>query len=99
MYEIEYLQKALDDLDEIHFYTANDNLLAADKIVNDILDAVDRLKIFPFIGTVVADKISLSGDYRMMVFKPYLIIYRVIDTQIFIYRILHERRYRGAILN
>jgi len=97
MYSIEYLQKALDDLDEIHFYIASDNLLAADTIVNNILDAADRLEIFPLIGTIVTDKMGLRGDYRMMIIKPYLVICRVIYTQIFIYRILHERRYRSLL--
>jgi len=97
MYEIEYLQKASDDLDEIYFYISNDNPLAADKMVNSILDAVDKLKIFPLIGTIITDKISLRGDYRMMITKPYLVIYRVIDTRVIIYRVLHEKRYLGAL--
>jgi len=99
MYEIEYLQKSLDDLDEIHFYIANDSLLAADKTINSILDAVDRLEIFPLMGTVITGKISLSSDYRMMVIKPYLVVYKVVDMKVIVYRILHERRYRDAILS
>lgn len=98
MYKITYLQKALDDLDEIHLYIANDNQSAADKMVNKILDAVDTLETFPFIGSSVADRIDVKGDYRMISIKPYLVFYRVIGKEVIIYRVLHGRRYHSALL-
>ena len=98
MYKIIYLQKALDDLDEIHLYISNDNIIAADKMINKIFDAVERLKIFPFIGSSVSDKLAVKGDYRMIVVKPYLVFFRVIEKQVTIYRVLHGKRYHSALL-
>jgi toxin ParE1/3/4 len=98
MYKLVYLQKALDDLDEIHFYIANDNPQAADKMVNKILDAIEGLETLPFIGSSVADRIDVNGDYRMIVVKPYLVFYRIINNHVTIYRVLHGRRYHSALL-
>ena len=98
MYKITYLQKALDNLDEIHLYTSNDNQTAADKMVNIILDAIDTLETFPFIGSSVADRIDVKGDYRMIAIKPYLVFYKVVGKEVIIYRVLHGRRYYSALL-
>ena len=98
MYRHVYLQKALDDLDELHLYISQDDPRAADKMVNSILDAVENLILFPSIGSSVNEKIDIWGDYRMIVVKPYLIFYRVIDKDVTIYRILHGRRYYDSLL-
>jgi len=99
VYKINYLQKALDDLDEIHLYIANDSLAVADKIVNNILDAIGGLETFPFTGGSSADRLEVKGDYRMIIVKPYIIFYRVINMQVIIYRVLHSRRYHSALLD
>ena len=98
MYKIIYLQRALDDLDDIHLYITNDNLKAANKMVNDILDAIGTLETFPFAGSSVSDRLDLKGNYRMIVVKPYLVFYRVTNKQITIYRVLHNKRYHSALL-
>ena len=98
MHKIAYLQKALDDLDEIHMYIANDNPTAADKVISSITNAIDRLKTLPFTGSPVSERLNISGDYRMIIVKPHLIFYRVTKTEVFVYRILHERRYHNSLL-
>lgn len=97
MYKLLYLQKTLDDLEEIHFHISTDSLQAADNVINSILDALDNLEAFPFIGRSVADKLDAKGDYRIIIIKPYLVFYRVISTQVTIYRVLHEKRYYNAL--
>jgi len=99
MYKIKYLQKALDDLDEIYLYIANENPIAADKMISSILNTIDGLETFPFIGSAVADRVDIKGDYRMIISKPYLVFYRVISAQVIIYRVLHNRRYYSVLLD
>jgi len=99
MYKLIYLQKSLDDLDELHLYISQDNETAADKMIENILDAVETLTTFPFIGSNVADKLDVRGDYRMIVVKPYLVFYRVINNEVIIYRVLHSKRYHAALLD
>ncbi|MCL2605534.1 MAG: type II toxin-antitoxin system RelE/ParE family toxin [Defluviitaleaceae bacterium] len=99
MYNIVYLQKAIDDLDELHRYIAQDNEQAANKMVSKILSAINGLILFPFTGSCVNDRITVKGDYRMSVVKPYLVFYRVIAKDIVIYRVLHGRRYHDALLD
>ncbi|MCL2577250.1 MAG: type II toxin-antitoxin system RelE/ParE family toxin [Defluviitaleaceae bacterium] len=98
MYNLIYLQKALDDLDELNFYISQDDICAADKMVSSILDAVENLTAFPFIGSSVNERLELRGEYRMIVVTPYLVFYRVIGKNVTIYRVLHSRRYHGALL-
>jgi len=99
MYKLVYLQKALDDLDELHLYIAQDSERAADKMISNILDAVENLTLFPFIGSPASNRLDVRGDYRMIVVKPYLVFYRVIDKDVTIYRVLHDRRYHSALLD
>ncbi|MCL2565852.1 MAG: type II toxin-antitoxin system RelE/ParE family toxin [Defluviitaleaceae bacterium] len=99
MYKIIYLQKALDDLDEIHLYIAQDSPKAADKMINNILDSIEGLLIFPLSGSSVNDRLDVEGDYRMLAVKPYLVFYRVIGEEVIIYRVLHSRRYHNALLD
>ena len=104
MYNLVYLQRAIDDLEEIHFYISdsavnitNPDPQTADKTVKNILNVLSNLETFPFIGSSVADRVDIKGDYRMIVVKPYLIFYRVIITQVTIYRILHSKIYYSAL--
>jgi toxin ParE1/3/4 len=99
MYSVVYLQKAIDDLDELHRYISQDNEQAANKMVNKILSTINDLTLFPFTGSSVNDRITVKGDYRMSVVKPYLVFYRVISKDIIIYRVLHGRRYHDALLD
>ncbi|MCL1995246.1 MAG: type II toxin-antitoxin system RelE/ParE family toxin [Defluviitaleaceae bacterium] len=102
MYKMVYLQRALDDLEEIHFYVANVadiDQQDAQELTDGILHALSNLETFPFIGSSVADRLDIRGDYRVIITKPYLIFYRVITTQVTIYRVLHSKRYYSALLD
>jgi len=98
MYKITFLDKSKDDLDEIYFYISEDSPDRAEKMVNTILERVEQLEKFPHSGVTVADKVEVKGDYRMIVVNPYLVFYRVIKDDIFIYRVLHGKRFYQALL-
>ena len=98
MYEIAYQQKALDDLDEIHFHISMDSGQVADKMIGNILSSIERLSGFPFIGSSFKDKLETDNDYRMIVVKPYLVFYRVTGELVVINRILHSKRYYQALI-
>jgi len=98
MYNLTYLQKALDDLDELHLYISQDNEQAAKDMVARILSSIERLSLFPFASAPVRDKLGTEKDYRMLVVKPYLVFYRVEKNNIYINRVLHGKRYYPALL-
>lgn len=99
MYEIKYLQQASTDLDEIYFYISQDSPQNATKMLNEIVDKIEMLGEFPLIGSRVDDKLTTKGEYRMVIARPYLIFYRVIGDTVYIYRVLHGKRYYNALLD
>ena len=88
-YEVRFLQEALDDLEEIVLYIAGDSPSAALNMHNKIIEKVNDLSLFPKRGRLVPDKKMNAAGYRMLEIKPYIAFYRIIDRNVFIYRVLH----------
>ena len=88
-YEVRFLQEALDDLEEIILYIAQDSRAAAIRMHDKIIEKANDLTTFPKRGRLVPDKKMSEAGYRMLGIKPYIAFYRIIDSNIFIYRILH----------
>jgi len=88
-YDVRFLQEALDDLEEIVLYIAQDNKTAALKMHDEIIKKANDLAIFPKRGRLVPDKKMREAGYRTLLIKPYIAFYRVIDLNIFIYRVIH----------
>ena len=84
-----FLQDALEDLEEIVLYIAEDSRQAALRMHDKIIDKANDLTIFPKRGRLVPDKKMAAAGYRMLGIKPYIAFYRVIDRNVFIYRVLH----------
>jgi addiction module RelE/StbE family toxin len=88
-YDVRFLQEALDDLEEIVLYIAQDNIEAALRMHDKIVEKANDLTIFPKRGRLVPDKKMAAAGYRMLGIKPYIVFYRVIGHCVFIYRVLH----------
>jgi len=88
-YKVRFLQEALDDLEEIVLYIAQDDRIAALCMHDEIIKKAGDLKIFPKRGRLVPDKKMSAAGYRMLGIKPYIAFYRVIERNVFIYRFLH----------
>jgi plasmid stabilization system protein ParE len=76
-FRILYTEAALADLDEILFYSWSKFPGAAERFGLALLDHVDLLATFPYIGSPVAD---LPG-VRLLVHTPILIYYRVAEDR------------------
>ena len=88
-YEVQFLQEALDDLEEIVVYVAQNSRDAALRVHGEIMEKTGALSVFPRRGRLVPDaKMSASG-YRMLIVTPYIAFYRIIDRNVFIYRVIH----------
>ena len=88
-YDVRFLQEALDDLEEIVLYIAQDSRQAALRMHDKIIEKTDDLSTFPKRGRLVPDKKMAEAGYRVLGIKPYLAFYRVIERNVFIYRVLH----------
>ena len=88
-YNVQFLQEALEDLEEIVLYLAQDNPQAALRMHGKIIEKANDLTVFPKRGRLVPDKKMAAAGYRMLGIKPYIAFYRVVERNVFIYRILH----------
>ena len=96
MNRYELAREALDDLDALWLYIAEDNINAADQVVTSILDACDLLADQPRIGHTRTDLTE-----RPVLFwssGKYLIVYRPQPTPIRVIAIFHSARDVAALL-
>lgn len=93
MARIELSKPALADLDGIWDYIAVEyhSPSAADKLLDDIAEAIRMLADFPNVGTSV-DDLSPSCR-RFAVRKKYLVYYQPVEAGIQVLRVLHGARY------
>lgn len=98
-YKIKFLQSALDDLEEIVLYIAADDKYAAIEFHDKIINKSKKLVEFPRLGRVVSEKKMKEKGYRMLLVENYMIFYRIINTEIIIYRVLHGSRNYPRLFN
>lgn len=93
-HKILYSKESRRDLDEIWDYIASElqNPIAAERIVNSIMDAVNQLADFAETGAPLTSVADIESDYRFLVTGNYLTFYRVYENEVFVDRILYGRR-------
>jgi len=89
VYNVQFLQEAFDDLEEIVLYIAQDSQQAALHMHDKIIEKANDLAIFPKRGRLVPDRKMFEAGYRMLGIKSYIAFYRVIGNDVFIYRVLY----------
>ena len=91
---IHYSAEYRHDLDDIWDYIVSElqNRVAAERVVDRILDAVERLKDFAEMGALLSSVADVGGDYRFLVSVNYMVFYRVNGRDVFIDRVLYGRR-------
>ena len=85
---------AVRDLDEIYDYIAlHDAPQKADHVLEQIGKAFSRLSESPERGAYPKELLSMGiREFRKVFFKPYRIIYRVMDKNVFVLLIVDGRR-------
>ena len=81
---------ALERLNEIADYIAENNLEAAKLFVLDVFGVVDRLKTFPNSGRVVPE--VKRQNLREIIFKNYRVVYRVERKRVSILTVRHGKQ-------
>ena len=80
---------ARQDLDDIWFHIAGDNIAAADKVISQIVERFDMLARQPLIGEACPEVLP---DLRNFPIRPYVIYYATQDDEVVIARVLHGAR-------
>jgi plasmid stabilization system protein ParE len=78
------------DLDEIWEFIRRDNVDAADRLIAEILDAIDALVPFPGRGHRRPD--LTSRPLRFIVVREYLIAYAPEEKPLWVVAVMHGRR-------
>ena len=82
--------EAFTDLNEIWEFIAEDNIDAADHLIEDIFEAVRRLVSFPHQGHQRPD--LTSRPVRFIIVREYLIAYAPDESPLWVVAVLHGRR-------
>lgn len=100
-YEVLLTEGAERDLEEIYDHIAEfDSPAKADYVLTRLQEAAGHLASFPYRGPHPKELQALGiREYRQTFFKPYRLIYRVIDKQVVIYLIADGRRDMQALLS
>ena len=89
-YHLQFLRSAVDDLDRIaDYHLQMVGAASAERITDQLLDAVERLEKYPYLGSLHPDPVLASMEYRRIVTGKYVCVYKVIDQAIVIYRIVN----------
>jgi toxin ParE1/3/4 len=88
------------DLDELYDHIAVHHALQeADYVLEEIEKAFSRLSEFPERGAYPRELLALGiREYREVLFKPYRIIYRVMDKNVYVLLIADGRRDMQSLL-
>lgn len=88
------------DLEKIYDYIAeSDSQTSADYVLDQLTNVTQSLMTSPERGTHPGELHALGiREYRQVFFKPYRVIYRVIEKQVFIYLIVDGRRDMQSLL-
>ena len=100
-YKVHVMASAEDDLFHLHKYvTDNDSRDTADKLIAKLEKLCASLGEVPERGHITPELKALNvDDYREIHYHEYRIIYRVMDHEVMIYAILHDRRNLQTLLH
>ena len=88
------------DLEELHGYIAeHDTPGNAARVLDRIEKALEGLSTFPERGSHPKELLALGiRDYRQIFFKPYRMIYRIMERRVYVYLIVDGRRDMETLL-
>jgi addiction module RelE/StbE family toxin len=88
---VNWTDPALDDLDGIFEFIARDAPAYAQIFVQQIMDAADRLEVFPRSGRAVPE--AKDEDVREVIFQNYRVVYWIVDeARLDITAVMHGSR-------
>jgi toxin ParE1/3/4 len=77
------------DLEDIWLHIAQDNPPAADRLIDEIAVRVERLEAYPLLGP---SRPEIAPDARLLVIGNYVALYRLLDDDIEVVRVVHGAR-------
>ena len=95
MIKLRWTTQAVEDVEAIRKFIANDSDAYADLVVARLLEAVERLEQFPRSGRIVPE--LADPQLREVIESPYRIVYRLLDESVEILTVFRASRlFRSA---
>jgi toxin ParE1/3/4 len=95
---VRVLRRARRDLQEIYDYAVRESPRRAGRFIDALLDTIDSLDEMSERGAIPRDPTLRSHGYRFLVFRDFLIFYKVLPTQVRVYRVVRgSRAHRGLL--
>ena len=87
-YRVEILPTAWEALKQIEdYYLIQFDVDTALKVSDNILNAVERLELFPELGSLTTDNWLNEMGYRMLICEKHVAIYKKIGEVVYVYHI------------
>ncbi len=87
-YKVVILSTAWEDLKRIEDWClVQFGAETAIKVTDHILDAIERLELFPESGSLTPDEWLNKYGYRMIICKKHVVIFRLIEDKVYVYHI------------
>ena len=87
---VDWSNPALDDIQAIFDYIAQDSAIYAQGFVEQLFASSDRLAVFPYSGRIVPE--AENPDIREIIVQSYRVMYRVEASRVLMLSIMHGRR-------
>ena len=99
-YDVLLTDSAVRDLEELdEFILINDSLESADYVLGKLEEVIGTLAKSPERGSYPPELSALGiQDYREIFFKPYRVIYRILEHKVYIYLAVDGRRDMQTLL-
>lgn len=97
---VKLTEDAVRDLSELYDFIAEyDSLKSAERLLDKIDQAIKNLELFPERGSFPKELLILGiREYRQTFFKPYRMIYRVINQTLYVQLLTDGRRDMAALV-
>ncbi|HDO26289.1 MAG TPA: type II toxin-antitoxin system RelE/ParE family toxin [Nitrospirae bacterium] len=99
-FDVEWVQQAGRDLENIIGYISQDNLNTALKLLKKIRTRCEALNRLPDRGRIVPELKAFGiFSYRELVITPWRVIYRMSDQKVYVLAVIESRRNIEDILS
>ena len=89
-YKVEILSPTAKDIERIaEYHLRMVGPGSAEEITDKLLDAIQTLEDHPFAGMEHPDNILCKQNYRKIISRDYICVYKVIEKKVNIYRVVH----------
>ena len=88
-FRVNLSQQAQNDLEQIFYYIADDNINNATNFILQLEKKIYSLENFPQRHPLIPENEFFDTNYRHLIFKKYRVVYRIAEKSVFILRIFH----------